>query len=83
MSLSEALSGLSQRRITKGPPCGTAVLLAQLPPDERESLERVLDSHIATSLIGATLRSHGHQISNQTLRRHRKRQDSEGCACPP
>lgn len=83
MSLSEALSGLPRKRIKQGRPCGAAVLLAQLPPDERESLERALDSHIATSLIGATLRSHGHQISNQTLRRHRRRQDGEGCACPP
>lgn len=62
--------------------CKTAQLLKSLDEEDRKALEQVLeDLSVTAKSITKWLNQNGHQISMDSIRRHRKRQMG-GCLCP-
>lgn len=63
--------------------CKTAILLNTLEDEDRQALTKVLeDLSITAKQIVDWLRKHGHAISADSVRRHRKRSTGAGCQCP-
>lgn len=90
MSLEEALSGLSNERgaVKPGPRCGVGVLETVLPEPTWLSLTDLIDNprsdgrFITATKIVAALRSYGHHVGQESVRRHRRRALGTGCSCP-
>lgn len=77
-SLAESLADLQPRRIVR---CGVARLIATLEPSDVSALMNAIDNpNISASTIADALRKNGHQLSGDSIRRHRNRQQG-GCLC--
>ncbi len=75
MALSDAL----QHEISKrpGPTCTVCILIPTLPASDQSALEAAMtDLAVTASAIARALQSEGHDVSAETLRRHR----SQRCA---
>jgi hypothetical protein len=78
MSLKDALAA-EKATATKGPPCGMAVILARLTPEDSAALQAYLaDQQITTTIILRALTTEGHKVGQNTVQRHRR----GICACP-
>ena len=70
----------------KGPPCGTATVLARLAAEDAGAageLAAVIDNaDVTAAAIARTLSAHGHPVKDAQVLRHRNRSTSTGCACP-
>lgn len=60
----------------KGPRCSIAIILEALSEDDAAGLRRALDAKKAKA-IATGLRSNGHQVAAETIRRHQRRD----CTC--
>jgi hypothetical protein len=80
VSLAEDLAALDGKPKNK---CWAGLFIAGLPDAERESLNDALRSHVDTTKVWAVLTRHGHDVSLQSLQRHRKTMKGRpgGCAC--
>ena len=75
MALSDALKAEASKR--PGPTCTVCILVPTLSGADREALEAAMtDLAVTASAIARALQSEGHDISPETLRRHR----SQRCA---
>lgn len=71
------------RRRTGGTRCRIAVVLEQMPKDERESLEHLIDeTEVFGTQIAEVLKNNGYQVSGTHVQHHRRRKNSGGCICP-
>lgn len=83
MSLSSLLSELP-KPTARGPRCSIGLLLDQLQesdPKGAEALRARLDDGTPALVLSDALMKAGHAIKATTVRRHRKRGLSNGCAC--
>lgn len=79
MSLVDALATAEPKPRVQ---CRAGILLDVLPPAEANALERAIDDEsISATVICRLLAEHGHRLSVDSIRRHRKRLRG-GCACP-
>ena len=85
-SLANALNGLIDTPALRGPACTVGRILDDLEgtdPDAHGALVNLIDgTHVSAGQIANVLASGGKQVSSQTVRRHRLRLRSSGCACP-
>ncbi len=73
MSLSAALA--ANRATLKGPKCTICTLVSQLTPEDAAALQEAFDDLAFTSAaIARALKAEGHDISANTVVRHRKRE---------
>jgi hypothetical protein len=73
MSLSAALA--ANRKTLKGPICTVCTLVANLSPEDAKALQEAFDDFGFTSAaIARALKAEGHDISPNTVVRHRKRE---------
>lgn len=80
MSLMDDLKNAYQ---PKGTRCTVSVMLDQLEPRESKAVvEAIDDDKVSLTALSRILLLHGHTISARTLRRHRNRNQGDGCACP-
>lgn len=83
IGLAAALDSLTETKPKPGPRCGLGLILDQLDPASRASLETVLDKpQIGHTTIAETLQGHGFKIKATTVSRHRRAGSPNGCACP-
>ena len=72
-------------RYKPGPPCGVGVVLRKVvdvDPAVAIQLKNAIDNpEVSATLIADALRRHGHQVSPQTLSRHSRRGQYNGCRC--
>ncbi|MGZ4745696.1 MAG: hypothetical protein ACXVYY_01300 [Oryzihumus sp.] len=84
-ALAEALSR-GEDVVPRRVPCGMVKVLTELANDQPESFSKllaVLDNlAVPASFVADVLTKHGHQVSDQTVRRHRRRGTAGGCRCP-
>ncbi len=67
----------------KGPPCTVGAALSSIAPETAETLRRILDTATVTSTaIAAVLSQHGPAVASNTVARHRRRGQPNGCRCP-
>lgn len=73
-------------RYRPGPPCGVATILTRLgkdQPDAAAALAVSIDNEtISASALADTLTRNGHPTSSQSVSRHRRRGQHNGCRCP-
>lgn len=82
MDLAAELGGLRASRTHRGPTCTVSVVLAELEPEDRAALERVLaDRAISATRVSTILNRHGHIVSAPAINRHRRGRINGGCAC--
>lgn len=85
-SLATALNGLIGGTVLRGPACTVGIILddlQQTDPDGHSALVNLLDrTQVSAGQIAEVLASGGKAVSSQTVRRHRLRLRSAGCACP-
>jgi hypothetical protein len=73
MSLSAALA--ANRKTLKGPICTVCTLMVGLSADDAAALQKAFDDFGFTSAaIARALKAEGHDISPNTVIRHRKRE---------
>lgn len=78
MSLADDLSGLANEPVSRMR-CSIGLLLESLDGSDRDALVvAVYDDNVRPTSLSRVLRSHGHKVSEQTIRRHRRRE----CRCP-
>lgn len=77
MSLADRLSKPAPR--TPHPRCGIAVLLDALTDDDKAAVQTALDGDWTSGAIATELQAEGHQVSHQTVARHRRGE----CSCEP
>lgn len=84
MGLLDELQSLEgSRKMQGGMPCRMAVILGGMSPEERDTLNRLLDgSNTYATQIAATLTAHGHQVNAAQIGHHRRRIRGGGCSCP-
>jgi len=90
MSLDEALSGLASQRGAPRPGvgCGVSGLSKVLPEQTWLALVDLIENprsdgrFIAASQICVALRENGHNVGQDSIRRHRRRALGTGCSCP-
>lgn len=73
--------------LPKGPKCGVAAALARIAAESKDIGEkvsaRVDDDRVPASALSTILTNRtGVKVSSQTVRRHRRRNESDGCRCP-
>lgn len=77
MSLADTLTDAQKAR--RGPGCSLGLLLPLLDDRDRDGLLEALSSALVESTaIARSLQAHGHDISSQTVSRHRR----HVCKCP-
>ena len=82
MSLTLDLDDLSALKSRPGPKCSVVKLLSNLEEDARAKLKaRMDDPEVEATKLAELLTRHGHAISADTIRRHRKRGTGNGCSC--
>ena len=70
MALSDALRVEANKK--PGPTCTVCILIPTLSDADREALEAAMtDLAVTASAIARALQSEGHDVSPETLRRHR------------
>ncbi|MEW1700104.1 hypothetical protein ACIQCR_17100 [Streptomyces sp. NPDC093249] len=68
----------------KGPPCTVGMALATLDSETAASLHRALATiTITSSAIATVLSQYGAPIASNTVARHRRRGQANGCRCAP
>ena len=78
-TLADSLDELTLKPATQ---CKTALLLSELEPADKKALLSVLDDlDVTPNKISTWLGKNGFQVSADSIRRHRKRQQG-GCLCP-
>lgn len=84
MGLLEDLGKLeSERRRTGGTRCRVAVLMTELPDDERELLRHLIDeTDVFATQIAEAFKSNGYRVNAGHIQHHRRRKASGGCICP-
>ena len=84
MGLLDDLNKLeSTRPRTGGQRCRIAVLMEQMPDNERESLRHLIDeTEVFGTQIAEVLKSNGYQVTAGHVQHHRRRKASGGCICP-
>jgi hypothetical protein len=79
MTLADALATVEPKPVVQ---CRSALLLAALEPTEAAALARAIDDPTISAVdICRLLTDHGHRLSVDSIRRHRKRGQG-GCTCP-
>jgi|688.fasta_scaffold499787_2 hypothetical protein len=53
--------------------CNIAVALESVSKEEREILQKLLDSPVSPTRLAAVLKSHGHAASHSTVYKHRNK----------
>ena len=59
--------------ITPEKKCNVAMVLQLLETDERQILEKLLESDVSAMKIAATLRKNNYKVSDSTILRHRRK----------
>lgn len=81
-TLADTLSEVYEHRVPRAK-CGIALLLAQLDDKDRAAAITALDDEaVKPAAVSKWLSKHGHNIAPNTIRRHRRRINGEGCSCP-
>ena len=72
-TLAETLS--KQKPRNGGPSCVVCELVLTLQPEDVEALNQALtDNRMSAGMIRLALEEHGYNVSDNTLRRHRRRE---------
>lgn len=78
MSLADDLVGIANEPVGRMR-CSIGLILDALDDRDRTALETALDDPaVRPTSLARVLRSHGYQMSEHTIRRHRRRD----CRCP-
>jgi hypothetical protein len=72
--LKKDLEDLLKKPVRK---CNIAIALESVGKEEREILEKLLDSTVSPTRLAAVLKTHGHAASHSTIYRHR----TKVCTC--
>lgn len=72
-------------RYRPGPPCGMALVLGQLEGTKAgDDLATIVDNKSVTAAkIAEALTGRGYPMASQTVSRHRRRGQHNGCRCAP
>jgi len=63
--------------------CKVRYVLETATPSQSEKIKKLVDNKvISASQLAATLQKHGLQITDRSIRRHRRRLTGRGCVCP-
>ena len=63
--------------------CKVRYVLETATPSQSEKIKKLVDNKvISASQLAATLQKHGLQITDRSIRRHRRRLTGGGCVCP-
>ena len=74
-TLADTLS--KQKPRSGGPSCALCEIILTLQPEDVEALNQALtDSRMSAGMIRLALEQHGYSVSDNTLRRHRRRECS-------
>ncbi|WP_435059857.1 hypothetical protein [Streptomyces sp. bgisy060] len=82
--LAAELAALTQAPAArKGPPCTVGSVLSTVDSTTADTLQQILDTPTVTSTaIAGVLSQHGPVIASDTVARHRRRGQANGCRCP-
>jgi len=66
-----------------GQPCRLATILGSMSPEERDTLNRLLDeTSVQAPQIAAALGRNGYEVNASQIGHHRRRTRGGGCSCP-
>lgn len=68
--LKKDLEDLLKKRTKK---CNIAIALESVSKEERDILEKLIDSSVSPTRLAAVLKTHGHAASHSTVYRHRNK----------
>lgn len=78
MGLAEDLSGLVDEPLGRSK-CSIGVVLSSLESVDRAALlDALADNAVRATSLARVLRTHGHRVAEQAVRRHRRQE----CRCP-
>lgn len=83
LKLSESIADLKANPpLRQGYHCKVHRILQELEDDDRRALTDLIDnSEISASAVARLLVSHGYEIKDATIGKHRRRFDGTGCRC--
>jgi hypothetical protein len=65
-------------RVRKGPRCGVAIVLEEMPPDIVAKFTAAMaNSHAPSTKIALAVKELGYQVPHDTIQRHRR----NACSC--
>ena len=69
-------------RYRPGPPCYMQTILSGLEGDAAATMQELIDNDtVSASALSKVLSKHGHRVSPQSVSRHRRRGQHNGCRC--
>ena len=82
--LLDELNSFVVRKQENGALCSVRKILESISEPERVKLQELLDNEaVLSSQLSLLLKKHGHYVSGDVVRRHRRRKvTGTGCACP-
>lgn len=83
LSLTDSIKDLvANPPLRQGYHCKVYRILQELDGDDRQALIDLVDnSTISASAVARLLNTHGYEIKDATIGKHRRRADGTGCRC--